>query len=99
MECTGFGFNLVSGNYKFACLIIIDSDDFWLRFGGEIEASWESSSLRQYSSLDGASLAALARDEAWSNEGLFAFFQGLRRLKQVGGNRVNIPDINWTVQP
>jgi DNA-binding transcriptional regulator YiaG len=99
MECTGFGLNLVSGNYEFACLIVVDSDDFWSRFGGEIAASWESSSLRQYSSLDGGSLAALARDEAWSNEGLFAFLQGLRRLKQIGGDRVDMPDIEWMVRP
>jgi hypothetical protein len=99
MECTGFGLNLVSGNYEFACLIVIESDDFWSRFGGAIESSWESSSLRQYSSLDGGALAALAADDAWSNEGLFAFLQGLRRLKQVGGYRVEIPNIEWTVRP
>jgi hypothetical protein len=99
MECTGFGFNLVSGNYEFACLIVVESDDFWSRFGGEITASWESSSLRQYSSLDGDSLAALARDQSWSNEGLFAYLQGLRRLKRIGGERVNLPDIEWTLQP
>jgi hypothetical protein len=81
MECTGFGLNLVSGNFEFACLIVIDSDEFWSRFGGQIEASWESSSLRQYSSLDGESLGALADDSGWSNEGLFAFLQGLRRLR------------------
>src|SRR6266700_1989114 len=89
MECTGFGLNLVSGNFEFACLIVIDSDEFWNRFGGQIEASWESSSLRQYSSLDGGPLAALSDDSGWSNEGLFAFLQGLRRLRQVGGDRVD----------
>jgi hypothetical protein len=45
MECTGFGLNLVSGNFEFACLIVIDSDEFWTRFGGHIEANWESSTL------------------------------------------------------
>jgi hypothetical protein len=95
MECTGFGLNLVSGNFEFACLIVVDSDDFWLRFGGQIEAGWESSSLRQYSSLDGESLAELAGDDAWSNEGLFAFLQGIRRLGQIGGNRVDISAIDW----
>ena len=68
-------------------------------FGGEVEASWESSSLRQYSSLDGGSLAALASDDGWSNEGLFAFLQDLRRLSQVGGNRVDMPAIDWGVRP
>ena len=90
MECTGFGLNLVSGNFEFACLIVIDSDEFWSRFGGQIEASWESSSLRQYSSLDDGSLATIASNSGWSNEGLFAFPQGLR-LRQVGVDRVDIP--------
>lgn len=98
MECTGFGLNLISGNFEFACLVVVDSDEFWRRFGGEIEASWESSSLRQYSTLDAGSLAALAHDDAWSNEGLFAFLQGLRRLSQIGGDRVDIPTIDWAVR-
>ncbi len=98
MECTGFGLNLVSGNFEFACLIVIESEEFWTRFGGQIEASWESSSLRQYSSLDGGSLAALAGDDGWSNEGLFAFLQGLRRLRQAGGERADIPAIDWGVR-
>ena len=99
MECTGFGLNLVSGNFEFACLIVIDSDEFWYRYGGQIEANWESSALRQYSSLDHEGLAALAGDEAWSNEGLFTFLQGLRRLKQIGGDRVDIPAVDWGVRP
>jgi hypothetical protein len=98
LECTGFGFNLVSGNFEFASLIVIESDDFWARFGGQIEANWESSSLRQYSSLDSESLAELAGDPAWSNEGLFAFLQGLRRLRQIGRDRVNIPAIEWDIR-
>jgi hypothetical protein len=98
MECTGFGLNLVSGNFEFACLVVIDSGEFWSRFGGQIEASWESSSMRQYSSLDGGSLAALADDSGWSNEGLFAFLQGLRRLRQAGGDRVDIPAIDSGVR-
>lgn len=96
-ECTGFGLNLVSGNYEFACLLVVESDEFWARFGGVIEANWETSALRQYSSLDTESLAELVAEDTWSNEGLFALAQGLRRLEQVGGDRVRIPDIEWTV--
>ena len=99
MECTGFGLNLVSGNFEFACLIVVDSDEFWDRFGGQIEAGWESSSLRQYSSLDSESMTELAQDDGWSNEGLFAFLQGLRRLSKVGADRVDIPTIDWMVRP
>ncbi len=97
VECTGFGLNLVSGNYEFASLVVVDSDDFWSRYGGQIEANWESAALRQYSSLDRESLAGLAADDTWSNEGLFAFLQGLRRLKQISGDRADLPHIEWMV--
>jgi hypothetical protein len=98
IECTGFGLNLVSGNFEFACLIVVDSEEFWLRYGGQVEANWESKTLRQISTLDGEWIETLARDPAWSNEGLFALLQGLRRLKQVGGDRVAIPAIEWGVR-
>jgi hypothetical protein len=91
MECTGFGLNLVSGNYEFASLIVIDDEEFWSRYGGHIEANWESAGLRLYSSLDRELLAELVADERWSNEGLFALLLGLRRLGEWGGKRVALP--------
>lgn len=94
MECTGFGLNLVSGNYEFASLVVIEDDEFWSRFGGEIEANWEASGLRVYSSLDSELVGELTADQSWSNEGLFAFFMGIRRLNEVGGNRVALPAID-----
>jgi hypothetical protein len=93
MECTGFGFNLVSGNYEFASLVVIEDEEFWPRFGGEVEANWESAGLRQYSTLDGDVIAELIVDESWSNEGLFALLQGLRRLGETGGDRVKVPAV------
>jgi hypothetical protein len=96
MECTGFGLNLVSGNHEFASLIVIDDDEFWVRYGGHIEANWESAGLRLYSSLDCELLTELISDESWSNEGLFAFCEGLRRLAQLGGDRVNLPAMEAT---
>jgi hypothetical protein len=96
MECTGFGLNLVSGNYEFACLIVVDDDEFWMRYGGHIEANWESTGLRVYSSLDRELLSELVSEESWSNEGLFAFCEGLRRLAQIGGDRVNVPAMEAT---
>ncbi|WP_031468077.1 hypothetical protein [Sciscionella sediminilitoris] len=95
LECTGFGYNLISGNYEFPGLIIIDDEDFWNRYGGQLEANWEASGLRQVSTLDRDHLTDLASDIAWSNEGLFAYLQGLRRLAQIGGERVDIPAIEW----
>jgi len=46
MECTGFGLNLVSGNYECASLILIEDDEFWSAYGGRIAANWELSHLR-----------------------------------------------------
>ncbi|SFT09596.1 hypothetical protein SAMN05660874_05675 [Saccharopolyspora flava] len=82
MECTGFGLNLMSGNYEFACLLVIEDDEFWTRYGGEIEANWEASGLRLYSSCDQLLVGDLISDESWSNEGIFAFAQGIRRLRE-----------------
>ncbi|QQQ80631.1 transcriptional regulator [Saccharothrix sp. 6-C] len=93
MECTGFGFNLVSGNYEFASLVVIEDEEFWTRFGGAVEANWEASGLRLYSSLDDELVTDLVTHESWSNEGLFALLQGLRRLAGIGGRRVKLPAI------
>jgi hypothetical protein len=95
MECTGFGFNLVSGNYEFSALIVIEDEEWWSRFSGAIEANWESGGLRRYSTLDHAGLVSLINDPAWSNEGVFALLQGLRRLRAIGGTRVDLPEITW----
>ncbi|MBP2474734.1 hypothetical protein JOF53_003606 [Crossiella equi] len=95
MECTGFGLNLVSGNFEFASLIVIDDEEFWTRYGGQVRANWETAGLRLYSSLDGELITSLVQDETWSNEGLFALLQGLRRLRDIGGQRVRLPDFAW----
>jgi transcriptional regulator with XRE-family HTH domain len=93
-ECVGFGINMVTGNYEFPCLIVIDDEDWWERYSGQIEANWEMARVRRYSSRDTASLQALAADPRWSNEGLFAFIEGLRRLAELDTvSRVALPDI------
>jgi hypothetical protein len=88
MELTGFGLNLVSGNYEFASLIVIEDESFWPRFGGVVEANWEADGLLQYSTLDPSLLGALTADESWSNEGLFALILGLRWLPEFIPSRV-----------
>jgi hypothetical protein len=93
IECVGFGINSVTGCFEAPCLIVIDDESWWDRFGGSIQANWEIEGLRRYSSLDQEILAELINDPAWSNEGLFAFLQGLRRLGEIGGQRVNLPSI------
>ncbi|GII01767.1 hypothetical protein [Planobispora takensis] len=93
MECTGFGLNLVSGNFEFASLIVIEDEEWWTRYGGRIRANWESHGLRRYSTLDRSVLKSLTLDPAWSNEGLFALTHGLRRLADIDDQRVNLPTI------
>lgn len=95
VECTGLGLNLVSGNYEFPSLMVIDDGEFWTRFDGRIEANWEAVGLRQFSSLDADLLMELIGHPGWSNEGLFAFLQGLRRLREIGGDRVDVSEIEW----
>lgn len=91
MECTAFGINLVTGNYEVACLVAIHDPTWWSKFGHVVEANWEALRLRRYSSVDADGLAELALDPRWSNEGLFAFIAGLRRLAEVDAERVRLP--------
>ncbi|EWC61256.1 hypothetical protein UO65_3443 [Actinokineospora spheciospongiae] len=97
MECLGFGLNLVSGNYEFPSLLVIEDEQFWADHGGSIEANWESANLRRYSTHDPDLITELLNEVAWSNEGLFAMLQALRRLNTIGGNRVNLPHIEWEI--
>jgi transcriptional regulator with XRE-family HTH domain len=98
MECLGFGINLVTGNYEFPCLIVIEDEEWWARYSGQIQANWEIARIRCYSSRDTAGLQALVTDPRWSNEGLFAFLEGLRRLAQLDTeSRVALPRIEVEV--
>jgi transcriptional regulator with XRE-family HTH domain len=93
-ECTGFGFNLVTGNYEFACLIVVEDDDWWDQFGHLVEMNWEAERVHRYSSLDTEGLTALVADPRWGNESLFSLLQGLRRLGSTGDpERVAVPRI------
>ncbi|WP_231644907.1 helix-turn-helix transcriptional regulator [Sciscionella sediminilitoris] len=85
IEHTGVGINLVSGNYEFATLAVVDDPTFWTRYGGAIEANWEADGLQLHSTCNRAALAELVADESWSNEGLFALLQGVQHLS--GRNR------------
>jgi hypothetical protein len=40
MEYTGFTVNMVSGNYEFANLIVVEDESWWTQYGGLIEANW-----------------------------------------------------------
>lgn len=93
IECSGFGINMVTGNYEFACLVTIDDPRWWQQYGHQIEANWEALRLRCVSSRDAAGIAEVVTDPRWSNEGLFAFIEGLRLLSARRSDRVAIPPI------
>lgn len=93
MECTAFGVNMVSGNYEFSCLVVIHDPTWWRRFGHLLQANWEAMRLYRYSSLDTEGLLHLVGDPRWSNEGLFAFLEGLRRLAVLDPARARVPAV------
>ena len=88
---TGFGFNLVAGNYEFSSLLVVHDEDFWDRYGGTIEGNWEASALRRYSSMDTEGIATLLADPMWSDEGLVTVALGLKRLAELDPNRTALP--------
>jgi hypothetical protein len=91
IECTGFGINTVTGTYEFACLLVIHDPAWWPTHGHRVAANWEARRLWRYSSRDRDGLAHLIADPRWSNEGLFAFSQGVRRLVELDSPRVRAP--------
>ncbi len=93
MECTGFGVNMVSGNFEFASLIVIHDSTWWNNYGHMLEANWETQRLRRYSSLDANGLVNLVNDPGWNNEGLFAFLEGIQRLSQISPGKIDLPRI------
>ncbi|NNN21462.1 MAG: hypothetical protein HKL80_05605 [Acidimicrobiales bacterium] len=93
MECTGFGINMVSGNFEFASLIVIHDSTWWTNYGHMLEANWETQRLRRYSSHDADGLANLVNDPGWNNEGLFAFMEGVQRLSQISPGKIDLPRI------
>ncbi len=96
--CTAFGVNMLSGNYEFACLASIDDPYWWDHYGHQVEANWEARRLLCYSSRDAAGLAQLISDPRWSNEGLFAFLEGLRFLAKHDPARTDLPGIEVNVR-
>jgi hypothetical protein len=93
IECTGFGINMVTGTYELSCLVVVHDPTWWTSYGHRIGANWEARRLHRYSSLDSDGIAHLIGDPRWSNEGLFAFIEGIRRLAELDSSRVRAPFI------
>jgi hypothetical protein len=97
LQCTGFGINMLSGNYELACLAIIDDPSWWKAYGGTLQTNWEVDQSLSYSTRDPDALLELIADPRWSDEGLFALLEGLRCLHQHHPEKVHIPDIEVTL--
>lgn len=96
LSCTSFGINMLSGNYELGCLAIVDDPSWWEKFGGRVQANWETMRLSCYSSRDREGLTQLISDPRWSNEGLFAFLEGLRALAKRHKSKVEVPEIEMS---
>lgn len=95
VECVGLGLNMVTSNYEFSCLIVIEDERWWNLFGHLVEVNWEAERVHRHSSLDTAGIEALIADPRWGNESLFTFLQAVRRLAQVGDpQRMALPIID-----
>lgn len=92
-QCTGAGLNLLTGNFEFACLIIVPDEQFWNQFSGSCTPNWEAAGAELHSTADPGRLATLITDPRWTEEGVFALVQGLRALQQQHPDRVRLPDI------
>jgi hypothetical protein len=93
MECTAFGINMVTGTYEFSCLVLIEDPEWWASYGYLLAGNWETRRLHCYSSLDNDGIVHLIGDPRWSNEGLFAFIEGIRRLAELGSSRIRVPPV------
>jgi hypothetical protein len=74
---------MVTGNYEFACLTVIEDPTWWDRYGHLLATNWEAERVHRYSTLDTEGLEALVADPRWGNESLFSLLQGLRRLGEI----------------
>jgi transcriptional regulator with XRE-family HTH domain len=97
VQCVALGMNLVTGNYEFACLICVPNEDFWTLHGGACLPNWEAADIQTHSSLDPDGLRELILDDTWTDGGLFALLEGLRRLADQYPERVRLPDLEWLI--
>ncbi|WP_231645036.1 hypothetical protein [Sciscionella sediminilitoris] len=80
IERTGFGIDLVNGNYEFTALAAIHDPEFWGQYGNALQTNREATGLQLCSARDHAALAELLADESRGSAELFTLLQGLDRL-------------------
>lgn len=93
---TGFGLNLISGNYEFSLLCIVRSTSFWKDFGHKIVTNWEAVdvSTPMVSTRDTERIERLIQRPQWTGTGLFSFTRGLEYLADLEPVKVKLPDMS-----
>jgi hypothetical protein len=82
-EMTAFCVSMIHGNYDFACLLAVHDAEFWTRFGGLMEASWESEEHLFLSSKDEAAWRAVLAQPNWESQAMIACVEGRKRLAEL----------------
>jgi hypothetical protein len=87
----GFGFNLVTGNYEYCCLLLIMEKDFLSKFPPR--GSWETSDLIELSSRDYDLIKYYMTSNTSRpvNESIPSLVLGLERLAQIAPRKVSAP--------
>jgi len=58
-----------------------------------LQTNWEVGGTHCYSSLDAEGLFLVLSDPRWTDEGLFAYVEGLRLLAKHAPGKVKLPSI------
>lgn len=98
LEITGFGFNLVSGNYEVTMLCVVQNGDFWSNHKGQLITNWEASLINEpfLSTSQEDKILDIIRRKDWTGSGLYSVARGLKRLSEIDPDRVKLPDIRVT---
>ncbi len=97
---TGFGFNLMSGNYEVALLCIIKDTTFWNNYRHLLVTNWETTEhmLPLLSTKDDDALTRMLSRNDWTGSGLFSVARALTYLKMTEPKHVNIPKISVSAE-
>lgn len=93
LEITGFGFNMLTGNYEFAILLQILDENFYKEFRKLIHERWEFEEIIPVYTRNKQDIERIILENDWVDEALFHFLKSLKRLKELSPDRVCLPDI------
>lgn len=99
MENVAFLIDATSGAYTFGILFVITCNRFWRDHNKFFGVGRETEGKEQFSSKnDLQKISEYLKKPNWNHDGLITFIEGLKRLKFLFDDKVNIPDID-TISP